>query len=364
MSGSVNRLTDLLSHPSVYRVTFRASCHKQGGWDPLWKSIIKGQIVNIKTSHNMPVLRPRHHTAPAPTLPSLPPNEKSTNTRWTGTTSRMRLNICSLCTEGRHQIQACPLYQPSSPVRILRRFDLCPCREILRTVNVDRDTHIERTVVERFLCDYHLPRQQDLQQEDQHQEQTEDYGLLDLDNQPSPSSLPPPPLPDHQLSCSSLPSPPPPNHQPYPSPPPPLSTDHQLSPSISLPPPSPPPLHHLPLPVQQHDAPGPTRRIRKQGRNPHYTPEEITATYNDIHEEVKRGKLLKEVLPTKGFGTNSTSWRRIRSTAEIIITSPAEVEELFSADTWTGISKKATELSKRPDIRSAITAARKSKLII
>ena len=115
--------------------------------------------------------------------------------------------------------------------------------------------------------------------------------------------------------------------------------------------------------VPQHDAPGPTRRIRK-GKNPNYTPEEITATYKDIHEEVKRGKLLKDVLPTKGFGSNSGSWRRIKNTAEIIITSPAAVEELFSATTWTGISKKATELSKRPDIRSAITAGRKSKLII
>ena len=53
--------------------------------------------------------------------------------------------------------------------------------------------------------------------------------------------------------------------------PPPPSPDHQPSPSISLPPPSPPPLHHLPLPVHQHDAPGTTRRIRK-GRNPNYTP--------------------------------------------------------------------------------------------
>ena len=75
----------------------------------------------------------------------------------------------------------------------------------MRTVNLDRDTHIERTIVDRFLCDYYLPRQQDQQQEDQQQQQTEDYALLDLDHQLSPYISPPPPLspaPHQQVSMT------------------------------------------------------------------------------------------------------------------------------------------------------------------
>ena len=204
-------------------------------------------------------------------------------------------------------------------------------------MEVDPATHIQRTVLEKFLCDHHMPQRQ--WDPDQHQQ--DEPVILDLDQQPTPSttlredlpSPPPPLLPDLDQSLPSL-------QQPTPSPPP---------------PPSAPPLHHLPL-----SAPGPVRRGRK-GRN--RTPEEVTQTYLDIKEEVDGGKLLKEALPAKGIKYNSGHWRRLRIMAEVTIAAPELIDELFSCGSMNAIAKKATELSRRPDVQEAITAARGSQLI-
>eukprot|EP00116_Pleurobrachia_bachei_P011063 sb/3471325/ len=183
--------------------------------------------------------------------------------------------------EGRHQLQACPLNRPTSPLRILRRFDLCACREVSRTVNLDPNTHIERTIVDRFLCDYHLPRQH-VQQQNQQQRPTEDYTKLDLDQSShQPASTTPIIREDEFIAVSPISFSPVPDY--LPPPPPPLSPAPFLPQHPACTPPSPPPLHHLPLAGSQHDAPGPARRGRKR-RN--ITPEEVIETYTEIHKEV------------------------------------------------------------------------------
>ena len=329
----------------------------------------------------MPLLRSHH---PVPEQPALPPNDKSTMTVKRGIPkTRVLLDICSLCGEGRHQIQACPL-NDSTPRTVLRRFDICACRELSREVTY-LPGNIQRIVTEKFLCDYHLPKPSEPEQQQPH--------ILDLDNQPLPDTTPvlpdtTPVLPDLPPALPDLPPalplppypvedyiPPPPLHHldlDYPTPPPPLPCPNSST-DLDYPVP-PPPLscptsstadldYPVPTPLScptSSTVSGPTRKRNRSKKSA----EDITDRYQHIVDQLKQGQLLKDVLPSFGLKPNTGHWRRFRTTAEILIVAPNTIEDLFGSATWRDVSSHAATVAKRPDIKSALEEARSAKIII